>query len=219
MKPILCNLAAVGCLLALFDLPSEFYKVLRFVVGAACVSIIFQIQKSDASEKVKTWTSVGFGLLTTIYNPVLPLNLERGAWFWANLIAATAFILNQNHRRLTASFATIKKRKSDPAHESLTTSEIIFAALFIISAFSFIGAVFLMKGRYSFFGGICVITFFVSTIGWTVTATIHSWLDKDKQSRIKKSREESQKLLTRIHRERDAELEYQNYLNTRDKKR
>jgi len=61
----LAALAAFGCLLGLFEMPEDYYKVLRFVVVAACVSVIWAVQKSGASEEKKTVASVLIGLLYT----------------------------------------------------------------------------------------------------------------------------------------------------------
>ena len=82
VKTILCVLAALGCLIALANMPDDFYKVLRFLVVAACVAVIWDVQKSGVSEKKKTIVSIVFGLLAVIFNPVLPLEMDRGTWAW-----------------------------------------------------------------------------------------------------------------------------------------
>ena len=69
-------------------MPDDFYKALRFVVVAACVAVIWDIQKSGASEKKKTVVSVLFGLLAVIFNPILPLEMDRGMWAWFDVGAA-----------------------------------------------------------------------------------------------------------------------------------
>lgn len=104
VKTILCVLAVLGCLFALVDMPGDFYKVLRFVVVAACVAVIWDVQKSGAGERKKTVVSVLFGLLAVIYNPILPLEMDRGAWAWFD-VGAVGMVL-------CASFPVWEKLKS-----------------------------------------------------------------------------------------------------------
>jgi len=85
LKTTLAALAAFGCLLALFEMPEDYYKVLRFVVVAACVAVILDIQRSSASEKKKTVISVLFGLIAVIFIPILPLEMSRPAWTWLDV--------------------------------------------------------------------------------------------------------------------------------------
>ncbi len=85
LKTAIVALAALGCLLGLAIMPDDYYKVLRFVVVAACVAVILDIHKSVASEKKKTVVSVLFGLIAVIFNPFLPLEMDRGTWAWFDL--------------------------------------------------------------------------------------------------------------------------------------
>jgi len=92
LKTVLACSASAGCLLALFDFPDEFFKVLRFVVVAACVAVIWDVQKSTGSANKKTAISIAFGLLAVIFNPILPLEMERETWAWFNVIGGILFL-------------------------------------------------------------------------------------------------------------------------------
>jgi hypothetical protein len=85
MQRILAIMAGAGCLLALLDMPSEYYKVLRFVVVAACIASILQFKSLDIAEKKRNALYVVFGLLAIIFNPFVPLEMERGEWLWFNI--------------------------------------------------------------------------------------------------------------------------------------
>jgi hypothetical protein len=91
MKKNLSAIAALGCFLALFEMPDEFYKILRFAVVAACGFIIFDIQKSTATDKAKSWKTIGYGLLAVIFNPILPLEMHQSDWVWFNIAGALIF--------------------------------------------------------------------------------------------------------------------------------
>jgi hypothetical protein len=81
-------LGALGCLLALLDMPEGFYVVLRFVVVAASIASIWLLQKSSHGNQFKTIMSLLLGILAVIFNPVMPLDLEREQWAFFNLAGA-----------------------------------------------------------------------------------------------------------------------------------
>jgi hypothetical protein len=92
LKQVLAIMAAIGCLVALWDMPDDYYKVLRFMVVAACAAIIWNVQKSGASEAVKTLVSVAFGMLAVFFNPIMPIDIEYDKWYWIRIFALGLFI-------------------------------------------------------------------------------------------------------------------------------
>ncbi len=94
LKQVLAIMAAIGCLVALWDMPDDYYKVLRFIVVAACGVIIWDIQKSSARDVKKTWITVGFGIIAALFNPIMPIDLEYERWLWARIAAFILFTAN-----------------------------------------------------------------------------------------------------------------------------
>jgi len=186
MKAILCNLAAVGCLLALIDLPSEFYKVLRFVVGAACIAVILEIQKSESAEKVKTWTSIGFGMLAVIYNPILPLSLEREEWFWINCVGAVALLTTQHQKKIATILQQIKGHQIDGSAKRQQTkfskTEITIFSLLGIS-FITLPSIFFLKDDRSGIALGFFLTFMVAGFGAYLVSGVDDLFNGDKYKR------------------------------------
>jgi len=92
LKHALGAIAGTGCLLALWDMPEDYYKVLRFLVVAACSIIIWDIQKSSANDTNKTLVSVGFGMLAVFFNPIMPIDLDYDKWLWVRIVALALFL-------------------------------------------------------------------------------------------------------------------------------
>ncbi len=93
LKQVLGIMALIGCLIALFDMPVNYYKLLRFIVVAACGIIIWDLHKSSSSDAKKTWFTVIFGMLAIFYNPIMPIELDEDSWRWFNLVGAVVFAL------------------------------------------------------------------------------------------------------------------------------
>jgi hypothetical protein len=87
-------LGAVGCLIALLKMPDDFYVVLRFVVVAAAAAAIWLIQKSTLKDYSKTIMILLLGLLAVIFNPIMPLDLNRGDWTLFNLLGSGLLFLS-----------------------------------------------------------------------------------------------------------------------------
>lgn len=135
MKNKLSIIAGIGCFLALFDMPDEFYKILRFAVVAACGYIIFEIQKSTGTDISKSWTSIGFGLLAVVFNPILPLDMRKSDWVWFNSAGALIFglvVFENKLKKIPVLFFTknadIKKNKT-----RLTLKEKFVLILLLVS--------------------------------------------------------------------------------------
>ena len=84
LSPAVKIAALASLLIALFEMPDEFYKILRFVVLAGAIFAIWGVQHSKLSENWKTALTLSFSLLGIIFNPVLPLEMERSEWRWFN---------------------------------------------------------------------------------------------------------------------------------------
>lgn len=88
---------AVACVVALADLPYEYYMVLRIAV---CTLGLFSAWKLRAH--YERWLAPLLVVVALLYNPFLPAHLTRELWSIINL--ATAFILalaGDRLRRLT----------------------------------------------------------------------------------------------------------------------
>jgi hypothetical protein len=105
LKQVLAIMAAIGCLVSLWDMPDDYYKVLRFVVVAACAAIIWNIQKSGESEISKTLVSVAFGMAAVFFNPLMPIDLEYDKWIWIRIVALILFTGGILPRHLILSFS------------------------------------------------------------------------------------------------------------------
>lgn len=180
LERVLCIMAAVGCLLALFDLPSEYYKVLRFVVVAACIALITGIQKSCASEKTKTWTCVGFGLLAVFYNPILPLDLDDEDWLWMNGACALAFLGFLLWTRLLDTGRLIKARvqgqKWNRWAGQLTRLEKAMMCLLAVNILTMPSLLFLGTDRSGFAAAMFLVCL-ASGLGWMLVGGIDEMLN------------------------------------------
>jgi hypothetical protein len=107
LKQVLAIMAAIGCLVALLDMPDDYYKVLRFIVVAACGIVIWDTQKSSAKDIKKTWLAVAFGLLAVFFNPILPIELDNDTWRWVNLAGAAGFTMIEAGKVAGISLAVI----------------------------------------------------------------------------------------------------------------
>jgi len=79
-------------------LPYAYYQLLRwFVCGVA-------VYNSYLSHKLKdtklTWT---FGIIAVLFNPIAPIFLSRGVWFFIDIVVAIMFFnsINKISRKLT----------------------------------------------------------------------------------------------------------------------
>ena len=88
-------------------MPDDYYKVLRFIVVAACGVIIWDIQKSNASDARKTWFTVAFGMLAVFFNPIMPIELDDDTWRWVSLTGAVGFTLLEVGKSAAISLAIV----------------------------------------------------------------------------------------------------------------
>jgi hypothetical protein len=67
-------------------LPYGYYTFTRIVVCASAAFI------AVASWEASKFWSVSFGLLAILFNPIFPIYLHRGTWFYFDIAAAIAFV-------------------------------------------------------------------------------------------------------------------------------
>lgn len=188
MKNKLSIIAMIGCLLALFDMPDEFYKILRFAVVAACGYIIFEIQKSTAADKSKSWTSIGFGLLAVVFNPILPLDMRKSDWVWFNVAGVLIFgwvVFENKLKKIPDLFFTkntdIKKHKT-----TMPLKEKVFLILLLVSIACFFTLMFYKElGLPEQFLAIVAGVFVVSGLLFSIVGLFPEGNDDNKKREIK----------------------------------
>lgn len=79
---------AIGSLVGMFEMPDDYYKILRFLVVGGCAALIMAAHRSSLREPHRTGVFLLFGLLATLFNPILPLELEHTSWVWLNGVAS-----------------------------------------------------------------------------------------------------------------------------------
>lgn len=79
-------LAAVFLILAIFNLPSEYYVFLRWMITA--ISVYVAIAFGDTSNN-KIWLFVAIAL---VFNPIVPIYSTRSVWFFVDSVSAGIFL-------------------------------------------------------------------------------------------------------------------------------
>ncbi len=83
------SLIAIGfLLLASFDWPYGYYTLLRLVVCAAACWIVFVSFKSESSFR---WVGWPFALIALLFNPLVPVHLDREVWRIIDFVVAAVF--------------------------------------------------------------------------------------------------------------------------------
>jgi uncharacterized membrane protein len=95
MKPanikILSIVAAGMLFVALFDgLPYGYFTLLRFVVFAVGGYIAYRSYQKDG-ESLTLWL---FGLIAILFNPIIPIHLERETWWVIDLVVGVIFLIS-----------------------------------------------------------------------------------------------------------------------------
>lgn len=84
-----CILSGALLILAIpYWLPYEFYTLLRWIVCIASIFVGYEFYKS----KLNGWAFV-FGALAYLFNPLLPVYLNKGTWILIDLISAILFFI------------------------------------------------------------------------------------------------------------------------------
>lgn len=74
---------------ALSEHPYSYYNILRIVVCAVC---IYGVVKSIQIEK-KGWSWI-FGVISIIFNPIVPVHLDRETWAVIDVISGIIIIIS-----------------------------------------------------------------------------------------------------------------------------
>jgi hypothetical protein len=75
-------------LIATARLPYGYYTFTRVVICGSAALIAFTGWEDSATSRI--W-SVLFALLAVLFNPIFPIYLSRGTWFYLDIGAAIAF--------------------------------------------------------------------------------------------------------------------------------
>lgn len=106
-KNILTFVAAGFLFVALLSgLPYGYFTLMRFVVCAVGVYLAYKTYEEN-EESLWPWM---FGFVAVLFNPILPIHLERGQWEVIDLVAGTFLV------------ASIFLTKSEREKEILTPS-------------------------------------------------------------------------------------------------
>ena len=82
-------IAAVMLLIAIGGIPYAYYTLLRWVI---CISSIIMI--AIAVDEKKIGWQIIFGLMALLFNPLLPIHLNRDLWFYIDCIGASIFFIS-----------------------------------------------------------------------------------------------------------------------------
>jgi hypothetical protein len=90
-QKILTIIASGFLFVALFDgLPYGFFTLLRFVVCAVGIYTAYKIYENE-NDSLWVWV---FGGIAVLFNPIIPIHLERETWWIIDLIIGIVFILS-----------------------------------------------------------------------------------------------------------------------------
>ncbi len=84
-------LVPIGILsLAVFPWPYGYYQLLRVIVCVISIALfIFECKRSG----VGIWSSL-FLINALIYNPIIPIHLDKAFWFFINVISVIIFMVH-----------------------------------------------------------------------------------------------------------------------------
>ena len=85
-----CLICAVALLLALFPMPNDYYKGLRYLISIGAVVVLTQEIKRDV-----TLLGISFIGVLLVFNPIVPIYLyKKVLWMPINCAAAVLFLLH-----------------------------------------------------------------------------------------------------------------------------
>ena len=85
-------IAGVLIILAIPNLPYGYYILLRWAVTAIAIILIFQLLELNNT----SWILI-FGTIAFIFNPIIPVHLDKGTWVIIDLISALVFFSSYNY--------------------------------------------------------------------------------------------------------------------------
>ena len=78
-------------------LPYGYYTLTRIVVCG--IAAWFAIVGWNDSQMSRVW-SAAFALIAILFNPVMPIYLKRGTWFYFDILTAVAFLVHLGMARV-----------------------------------------------------------------------------------------------------------------------
>lgn len=90
-KNILTFIVCAFLFIALFDgLPYGYFTLLRFVVCAVGAYLAYKTYEGN-KESIWVWL---FGGIAVLFNPIIPIHLQRETWWVIDLIVGVFFLLS-----------------------------------------------------------------------------------------------------------------------------
>lgn len=86
---IICALLII----ATFDLPQGYYQFMRIAVTAWGTISLIQTNLQLGKSNSKTYSTILSGAITILYNPILPIHLDKDHWLAINLISVPAVLI------------------------------------------------------------------------------------------------------------------------------
>lgn len=81
-------IAGALLLVALGELPYGYYTFMRWALTASAIWMIVA-----ASRSVSRWTAVPLTMLAILFNPIVPVYLQRDIWVLIDIFAAIVFVV------------------------------------------------------------------------------------------------------------------------------
>ena len=81
-----CIVASLMLILALFDMPYGYYTLLRIIVCGIGVFVAISAYNSR-----KFWAIYLFGFIAVLFNPLVPIHLDREIWQTIDIVCAVLF--------------------------------------------------------------------------------------------------------------------------------
>ncbi len=88
-KNIASVISIVMLLVAIADLPYGYYTLLRLVITASAIFLVW-----TASELKKTFWLVLMGIVAILFNPIIPVHLTKEIWVVIDVIVAVLFLVS-----------------------------------------------------------------------------------------------------------------------------
>ena len=80
------KIVAVLLLIALIPLPYAYYQLLRIVVTIAAAIYAYRFYENNQTPK-----AIIFGFIVLIWNPIIPIYLDRSIWMILDVVGAVVF--------------------------------------------------------------------------------------------------------------------------------
>jgi hypothetical protein len=81
-------ISGIALVFAVFPLPFFYYQLLRIFIFFSAGIVAFKFY----TQKMIPWSLI-FGAVALIFNPILPIHLDKGSWVVIDFITALLFFL------------------------------------------------------------------------------------------------------------------------------